>query len=224
MGRENKKETVAALHRKKIMDAAETLFAKNGFSQTTIDDISKASEYSRRTIYAYYENKEDILHHIIERGLIVLKSDILEILNVGVDFISQYFEICKAICNYRRNCPCSAQSIDSMRTDRIKECVRSETVEHIFKLGTDINDILSGFFEGGKQAGAVCQDVNSMLSVQILWSGITSLTALADTKAEYILKQFSLTQDEFLEYGFKQLINSLLTERLEYGRTQNADI
>lgn len=55
------------------MKAAEKLFSEKGYEQTTIEDISKASEYSRRTIYAYYESKEDILHHIVEKGLIELK-------------------------------------------------------------------------------------------------------------------------------------------------------
>ena len=62
----NRKEAVAALHRARIMTAAERLFSEKGYALTTIEDISKASEYSRRTIYAYYDSKEDILHHIIE--------------------------------------------------------------------------------------------------------------------------------------------------------------
>lgn len=38
------------------------LFLEKGYAQTTIEVISKASEYSRRTIYAYCESKDDILH------------------------------------------------------------------------------------------------------------------------------------------------------------------
>ena len=60
MGRENKKAAVAALHRQQILSAAEKLFAEKGFEQTTIGEISEASAYSRRTIYAYYTSKEDI--------------------------------------------------------------------------------------------------------------------------------------------------------------------
>ena len=72
----SKKEAVAALHRERIMEVTEKLFLEKGYAQTTIDDISKAAEYSRRTLYTYYESKEDILHHIIEKGLRSLKADI----------------------------------------------------------------------------------------------------------------------------------------------------
>ena len=72
------------------MKAAERLFSEKGFAQTTINDISKASEYSRRTIYTYYESKEDILHHIVEKGLLILKQNIEESINLNEDFIEQY--------------------------------------------------------------------------------------------------------------------------------------
>ena len=39
----NQKEAVAALHRERMLTAAEELFQQKGFEQTTIDDISKAS-------------------------------------------------------------------------------------------------------------------------------------------------------------------------------------
>ena len=64
MGRENKKDVVAALHREQIMKAAEKLFSEKGYVQTTIDDISKASEYSRRTIYTFVLFSILVIYHI----------------------------------------------------------------------------------------------------------------------------------------------------------------
>ena len=65
----SRKEAVTALHRARIMTAAEKLFSEKGYAQTTIDDISKASEYSRRTIYAYYESKDSLLLWVVLRYL-----------------------------------------------------------------------------------------------------------------------------------------------------------
>ena len=44
------------------------LFATNGFSVTSMRDISKAAEINVALIYHYFKNKEDILYHIIERS------------------------------------------------------------------------------------------------------------------------------------------------------------
>jgi len=53
-----------------------------------------------------------------------------------------------------------------------------------------------------------------MMSVYVLWSNITSLFILLQTKGRFISKQFSISEDEFLDYGFKQIINSILEVRI----------
>ena len=214
MGRENKKHEVAALHRERIMTAAEGLFSEKGYVQTTIDDISKASEYSRRTIYAYFENKEDILHHIIEKGLRTLKADIEKAVSRSDDFVGRYKAICAAMKAYQRNYPLSADSVNRVNSESIDLSQASETVGNIISLGNEINSILAEFIEKGKQNGSVRKEVVPKLTVYVMWSGITALLTLLDTKGKYICSQFSVTEDEFLEYGFDQIINSILTERI----------
>lgn len=214
MGRENKKEIIAALHKEQILKAAETLFSEKGYVQTTIEDISKAAEYSRRTIYAYYESKEDILHHIIEKGLQTLKADIEGAVNRDVDFVGKYQLICMAMTKYQREYPHSVENVNHADSTDINCMGTSDTVKNILFLGTEINAILASFIENGKENGIVRKDIVPMLSVYVLWSGITALVTLADKKEKYICSQFSLSKNEFLDYGFKQLINSVLEERI----------
>lgn len=214
MGRENKKEAVAALHRERIMKAAETLFFEKGYVQTTIEDIAKASEYSRRTIYAYYESKEDILHHIIEKGLQTLKLDIENAVNSSDDFINRYKAICQAISQYQRDYPHSVNTVNGADPASFAFSDASDTVKSIMLLGTEINTILASFIETGKENGIVRNDIVPQLSVYVLWSGMTALLTLADTKGQWISSQFSISEKDFLEYGFKQLINSILEERI----------
>lgn len=214
MGRENKKDVVAALHREQIMKAAEKLFSEKGYIQTTIDDISKASEYSRRTIYAYYENKDDILHHIIEKGLQTLKANIENAVNYNSDFVERYKAICMAMSKYQKEYPHSVNNVNSANSANFDLSNISDTVKNILLLGTEINTILASFIETGIENGIVRKDVIPMLTVHILWSSITALLTLAETKGNFICNQLSISEKEFLDYGFKQLINSILEVRI----------
>ncbi len=214
MGRENKKEAVAALHRGQIMNAAEALFSEKGFEMTTIEDISKVSKYSRRTIYAYYKSKDDILHHIIEKGLLLLKSEIEDAIQTNNDFISKYKAICLAMFKYQTECPHSLGNVTKAKTENLNFKSFSDTVKRILVLGTEINELLAAFIEYGKEKNIIRQDVVPMMTVYILWSSITSLITLAQTKGQFISKRFSISENEFLDYGFKQLINSILEERI----------
>lgn len=214
MGRENKKEAVAALHRERIMDAAAILFSEKGYAQTTIDDISKASEYSRRTIYAYYESKDDILHHIIEKGLLTLKADIEYAVNNNDDFVMGYRAICMAMSQYQKEYPHSIDNVNNANATNIDLSNASDTEKHILCLGTEINTILESFVERGKKSGVVRKDIVPMLTVYVLWSSINALLTLVNTKGQFICDQFVISEEEFLDYGFKQIINSILEVRV----------
>ncbi|WP_437733563.1 acyl-CoA-like ligand-binding transcription factor [Sorangium sp. So ce1335] len=55
--RERKKERTRA----QIIETAIDLFLKNGYDQTTLDEVLGAVEISRRTFFRYFESKEDLL-------------------------------------------------------------------------------------------------------------------------------------------------------------------
>jgi AcrR family transcriptional regulator len=54
------------------MDAARTLFYRNGIHETGMNELARAAEVSKRTIYQLFESKDDIvvayLRHIGEYG------------------------------------------------------------------------------------------------------------------------------------------------------------
>lgn len=214
MGRENKKEAVAALHREQIIIAAEQIFSEKGFPQTTIADISNASEYSRRTIYAYYESKEDILHHIIAKGLLTLKCDMESAVQSNSDFLEQYFAICNAMKKYQTECPHSLENVTGATTSKLDLDNLSPAISQIMSAGTEINALLAEFIQLGKDKGLVLQEIEPIQIVYILWSNITALLALIQTKGAFIARSFSMTEDAYLEYGLRQIINSILEVRI----------
>ncbi len=110
MGRENRKESVAAFHRERILCAAEVLFTAQGFEQTTISEIADASGYSRRTVYAYYDSKEEMRRGVVEKALIALEE---EMAGAGEQdgFLAQYRDFCQAAVRFHREFPFAAQCL-----------------------------------------------------------------------------------------------------------------
>ena len=60
--------------RKKLVDVARQLFAKNGLENTTMNDIAQASGKGRRTLYTYFKSKEDIYWAVIEEELDIMSE------------------------------------------------------------------------------------------------------------------------------------------------------
>ncbi len=50
--------------KQEIMEAAQKLFADKGFDSVTMEEIAKESEFTRKTLYAYFKNKEDLYQQV----------------------------------------------------------------------------------------------------------------------------------------------------------------
>lgn len=83
-----------------ILDAALSLFAKNGVHKTSINQIAKTAKISNGLMYNYFEGKEDLLKQIILNGFAQLFEMYEEgySINTKEEFkqaINQTFEIIK---------------------------------------------------------------------------------------------------------------------------------
>jgi AcrR family transcriptional regulator len=59
-----------------ILGAAEVLFAREGYHQTSITQIADMAEVSVGTVYFYFKNKEDLLLHLLDDISYLLRSKI----------------------------------------------------------------------------------------------------------------------------------------------------
>ena len=58
----------------KIIKAAQTVFAKQGYHDSTMDDIAKEVGVSKGALYSYFSSKEDLLKEISLQGHRTLKK------------------------------------------------------------------------------------------------------------------------------------------------------
>ncbi len=62
-----------------LVDIARQLFAKQGFESTTMNDIAVTSKKGRRTLYTYFNSKEDIYYAVIQTELERLSESMEEV-------------------------------------------------------------------------------------------------------------------------------------------------
>lgn len=69
--------------KEQIIEAAEAMFHKYGYSKTSLDDIAKEAGIGKGTIYYYYESKEDIFLEVAkyhsEKFYLLLKDRISQV-------------------------------------------------------------------------------------------------------------------------------------------------
>lgn len=67
--RKSRIEEIGDESRRRIMDAAEELFAERGFSRTSFVDIAERSGISRGSIPWHFDNKDGLLVAVVERAI-----------------------------------------------------------------------------------------------------------------------------------------------------------
>jgi AcrR family transcriptional regulator len=60
--------------RAEILDAAELLYAKEGWDMVTVDQVARGARLSRALVYVYFKDKEEILFAIGERAMGLLRD------------------------------------------------------------------------------------------------------------------------------------------------------
>mgnify|MGYP002783385690 CR=1 FL=1 len=97
----SKKQALTEFHRGSILAAAERLFAEKGTEKTTMDDIAREAEYSKATLYVYFQSKEEIINAILLSGMVLLKKKIHAAIESHSDWYQAYDAVCRSIVRAR---------------------------------------------------------------------------------------------------------------------------
>jgi AcrR family transcriptional regulator len=57
-----------ASRREQILQAAQKLFADNGFRETNLEDVATQLGFRRQAVYHYFRSKDEILYELIDRA------------------------------------------------------------------------------------------------------------------------------------------------------------
>lgn len=79
--------------RQKLIDIARQLFAKNGVANTTMNDIAVASGKGRRTLYTYFNSKEEVYSAVIESELERLSDKLDEVAAMKIRPLDKVIEL-----------------------------------------------------------------------------------------------------------------------------------
>jgi AcrR family transcriptional regulator len=75
-----RQETRTAVTRRRLLAAAETIFARDGFEAARLEDIAALAGYTRGAFYANFEDKEDIFFALLEQWVAARIAEVNEVL------------------------------------------------------------------------------------------------------------------------------------------------
>jgi AcrR family transcriptional regulator len=143
-------------NKERILHAAYELFFRYGIKSVTMDDIAKHLSMSKKTIYLYFRDKDEVVHTLMETAIQKDRDDFRMIAENAVNVVEEVFEIMKKM-----------NDIFSTINPNIFYDLRKyhpKTWDLIHKFKTEfVHDQIEKTIEKGKKDGLVRADVNSKL-------------------------------------------------------------
>ena len=140
----SKKQALTEFHRGSILAAAERLFAEKGTEKTTMDDIAREAEYSKATLYVYFQSKEEIINAILLSGMVLLKKKIHEAIESHSDWYQAYDAVCRSIVRFYDENP-TAYDAATGTMPLVQEADETQKgVADILRVSGEIDEELAG--------------------------------------------------------------------------------
>ena len=134
--------------RQNFVDVARQLFAKNGLENTTMNDIALASGKGRRTLYTYFESKEEVYSAVIEAELERLSDKLDEVASMKMRPQDKVIELIYTHLNMIKE---TVVRNGNLRAEFFRNIWMVEKVRKNFD--DDEIDLFRKVYRAGKEAG-----------------------------------------------------------------------
>lgn len=205
-----KKIALEQFHRDVIATAADKLFLEKGVDKATMDDIAKAAEYSKATLYVYFKSKDEILYYITLRGMRLLHDRFTQVLAQNIGAIEQYLAICEILAEFYDQYPLCFQSMLMTIASDLESRTQSEFLEAIYQVGEILNDDIAVLIQTGVGEGVFKDGLPCLSTGLVYWAALSGIVSFAGNKQSYISDRVGITKNDFRKFGFETILQSLL--------------
>jgi TetR/AcrR family transcriptional regulator len=190
--------------RAEILDAAEALYAKEGWDLVTVDQVARGARLSRALVYVYFKDKEEILFAIGERAMCLLRDRFREAAAGSARGMEKIEAIGRAYMAYAFEFPhyfdfCSKFNARSGSPEPGSHDLASRIA------GDEAIGVVVQAIECGISDGSIRPTVGAPIMLAVtLWSFTHGLIQLAMAKGSDMAR-FGIAIPELSNYGFDLL-------------------
>ncbi len=196
-----RKEREKEQRRNDIIDAAEKLFFSSKFDDVSMDDIAKAVELSRATLYLYFADKESLFFAVILRGIRIMSETFKE----NVDRESTGMGIISAIGNafikFNNEHSDYYRLLQYASSLRFEECdceyLKETSAAHLGFVRTMCDGVKKGI-----EDGTIRKDIDPMETALFLMSSTENALNLGPNMIKKLEKQ-GISHEQYLEHCMK---------------------
>jgi TetR/AcrR family transcriptional regulator len=203
MGITERREREKEQRQKAIIDAAEKVFFSQGVENATLDEVAERAELSKGTLYLYFQNKDDIYHAIVLRGLNILLSQFEKTFSTEKTGIDKLNAFGRAYSGFHKEYPQYANAMLHHEGHKLEIDQKQELpfVRKCFETGNKIFKLMQEAVEQGIRDGSLRPDLDPRLTSIILWAHTNGIMQMIKSKGEFFNKMMGVKIEDILDYS-----------------------
>lgn len=181
--------------REEILDAAERVFAEQGFDAARMDDIARAARVSRALLYIYFKDKTELHFGIGLRALGLLRERFAQARARHARGVDQVTACGRAYIAFAQEFPVYFQAISRVEAHRAELDDEDSMPRRLMMAGRLVHAETVAALLIGQQDGSVRADLESPIRVAMtLWGFVHGIAQLAITKGDaFVWEGIALT-------------------------------
>jgi AcrR family transcriptional regulator len=197
-----------------ILKKAGDIFLKLGFKSVTMDDIANELAISKKTIYKFFKNKEELVDNTVFFLHETMYEAVVSICDVGYNAIQENFEIRKMFKDLLKNS-------DDSPMFQLKKYYPKTFKKIMAKEYTMFKDCILQNIEKGIQEGLYRKDINVELTTKFYFS--LAMSVHDSNLYTYNKNTLNKLETSVLEYHTRAIATlkglSVLEEQLEKNKS-----
>ena len=203
--------------KEKIISKSEELFFSLGFKSVTMDDIANAMGISKKTIYAHFSNKTELVEVVTFSVLDHISEGIDKINATSINPIEELYDIKMFVINYLKSVKVSPQHQLKKYYPQIYERLQIKQFE---KMHSSFENSL----KMGMNTGLFRPDIDVNFISRLYFNGMTAIRDISIFPESDFDKNYLF--ESYLEYHLRAIVTNeglnLLNNFIKSNLTPNA--
>lgn len=191
-----------------IVSAAEKVFCLKGYGDASMDEIAKEAEFTKRTLYQYFDNKEDLYFAVALKVFRKLFSYLTEGYKNDQTGYMRIQQFCNNFYQFYKENPETFRIISGIGLVRKNSVADSKRLKEFMQFNNNIFQSVAVVIAEGKMDGSIQADLDSekaALSFIFLMTGFfNQLSATGNSFSSH----FSLNIEEFSHFTIDLILGA----------------
>lgn len=191
-----------------ILNAAEKIFIERGYNEASMEEIAKECDFTRKTLYQYFSDKENLYYAVVIRGFKKLLCYFQEEIKNGNTGFEKLKHLSLAYYKFYKDFPGVLNLMNYVGYIKSKK-ENMNKYEEFSIITESVAHEVAKVIEEGKTDGSIRTDLDTMnitLSAEFLITGFFHMISIS---GKTFTNHFSLDEEDFIHTNINLLCDAL---------------